>query len=89
MNAQRMHIMLKDEPELVFGDPEPLIRLLSSTEGQKTWLRAVGTLGCNPLLDPLWPDPRFREAMDRLAVPRCPLARPWPIASRPAAEKAR
>jgi TolB-like protein/Tfp pilus assembly protein PilF len=75
--------------ELVFGHAEPLIRLLSATEGQKMWLRAVGTLGCNPFLDPLWSDPRFREAMDRLSVPRCPLARPWPIAPRPATTSAR
>jgi TolB-like protein/Flp pilus assembly protein TadD len=75
--------------ELVFGDAEPLIRLLSATDGQKLWLRAAGTLGCNPLLDPLWSDPRFREAMARLSVPSCPLARPWPVTSRPPAASAR
>jgi hypothetical protein len=71
--------------ELVFGDREPLVRLLSTRAGQRYWLDAQGALGCNPLLDSLWADARFRAAMRRLTVEECPLARPWPISPRPGA----
>jgi len=67
--------------DLVFGDREPLVRLLTSETGQ---LRRLGWwFGCNPLLDPLWADARFRAAMRRLTVEACTLARPWPIPPRP------
>jgi hypothetical protein len=68
--------------ELVFGDREPLVRLLTTAAGQRSWIDAQGALGCNPLLDPLWVDARFRAAMQRLTVEPCPLVRPWPVASR-------
>jgi tetratricopeptide (TPR) repeat protein len=69
--------------ELVFGDREPLVRLLATPTGQRRWLSAHGALGCNPLLDPLWSDARYRAAMRRLTVEACPLARPWPLPPRP------
>ncbi|MEJ7813395.1 MAG: hypothetical protein WKG32_23510, partial [Gemmatimonadaceae bacterium] len=68
--------------ELVFGDREPLVRLLTTAAGQRRWIDAQGALGCNPLLDPLWADPGFRGAMRALAVETCPLARPWPLPPR-------
>jgi serine/threonine-protein kinase len=68
--------------ELVFGDREPLVRLLTTAAGQRRWLDAQGALGCNPLLDPLWSDARFVAAMRALAVERCPLATPWPVPPR-------
>jgi hypothetical protein len=71
--------------ELVFGDREPLVRLLSTEAGQRRWMRVQGALGCNPLLDPLWADARFRAAMRRLSAGACPLARPWPLPPRPGA----
>ncbi|MEO6528522.1 MAG: protein kinase [Gemmatimonadaceae bacterium] len=64
--------------ELVFGDREPLVRLLTTEVGQRRWRM----FGCNPLLDPLWADARFVTAMRRLAVKACPLARPWPLPPR-------
>ena len=67
--------------ELVFGDREPLVRLLSTAAGQRRWIDAEGALGCHPLLDPLWADARFRTAMRRLSVEECALARPWPFAN--------
>ena len=66
--------------DLVFGDREPLVRLLTSPDGLRRYVLAGGVLGCNPLLDPLWPDARFRVAMQRLGIERCPLARAWPLA---------
>ncbi|HKH94630.1 MAG TPA: protein kinase [Gemmatimonadaceae bacterium] len=70
--------------ELVFGDPEPAVRLMTSTEGQLIYSSSGALLGCNPLLDPLWSDARFREAMRKLDVPPCPLARPLPLPARSA-----
>ncbi|MEJ7809450.1 MAG: hypothetical protein WKG32_03450, partial [Gemmatimonadaceae bacterium] len=69
--------------ELVFGDREPLVRLLTTRVGQRRWSDTQGVFGCNPLLDPLWADTRFRAAMRRLTVEACPLARPWPLPPRP------
>jgi len=61
--------------ELLFGDHEPLVRLMSTEAGQRHW----HFLGCNPFLDPLWSDQRFRSAMHTLDIEPCPLARPWPF----------
>jgi hypothetical protein len=69
--------------ELVLGDAEPLVRLLTTEAGQRRWIRANVGFGCNPLLDPLRMDARFRTAMRRLEVTPCPLAQPWPDLSRP------
>ena len=68
--------------ELVFGDREPLVRVLSTAAGQRAWMSAQGALGCHPLLDPLWADARFRAAMREISVDGCKLARPWPVPPR-------
>jgi serine/threonine-protein kinase len=68
--------------ELLLGNRGPLVRLLSSAEGQRRW-NGGGFLGCNPLLDPLWSDEGFKAAMRALDVEPCKLARPWPIPRRP------
>jgi len=65
--------------DLVFGDREPIVRLLSTEHGRRSWLNSLNGFGCNPLIDPLWSDERFRAAMHDLEIERCPLARPWPI----------
>ncbi|HEX5435862.1 MAG TPA: tetratricopeptide repeat protein, partial [Gemmatimonadaceae bacterium] len=70
--------------ELVFGDREPLVRLLTTEAGQRSREEHGGTFGCDPLLDPLWADARFRRAMRALGVEACALARPWPIPRRAA-----
>jgi len=69
--------------DLVFGDPEPLVRILSSAEGERRYLMGGGVLGCNPVLDPLWADVRFRTAMRKLTIEPCPLARRWPLPPNP------
>ena len=69
--------------ELVFGNREPLVRLLMTGSGQHSWSDALIGFGCNPLIDPLWADARFRAAMRGLTVEPCPLARPWPVPRRP------
>ena len=61
--------------ELLFGNREPLVRLLSTAASQRRW----HFLGCNPFLDPLWADERFRSSMHALEIEPCPLARPWPF----------
>ena len=65
--------------ELVFGDPGPLVRLLSTSEGQRQWWDVMGGFGCSPMLDPLWTDPRFRRSMRTLGIRACPKARPSPL----------
>jgi serine/threonine-protein kinase len=71
--------------DLVFGDREPLVRLLTSRAGQLRSFGSGSRFGCNPLLDPLWSDARFRSAMRALQVETCTLARPWPLPPRPRA----
>ncbi len=67
------------EADLVFGDRQPLLRLLTSAAGQSRYLTSGLWFGCLPLLDPLRADARFRAAMRSLTVEQCSLARPWPI----------
>jgi serine/threonine-protein kinase len=69
--------------DLVFGDREPVVRLLTSQAGQRTFLSSGTGFGCNPMLDPLWSDARFGPAMRALKVETCALARPWPLPPRP------
>ena len=68
--------------DLVFGDREPMVRLLTNEEGQRRTISTGSGFGCNPMLDPLWADERFRAAMRKLSVETCVLARPWPLPSR-------
>ncbi|HEX6054036.1 MAG TPA: protein kinase, partial [Gemmatimonadaceae bacterium] len=63
--------------ELVFGDPEPLVRLLTTRAGQRSWWNTTTGFGCNPMLDPLWADARFVRAMQSLGIAPCELARRW------------
>jgi serine/threonine-protein kinase len=69
--------------ELVFGNRDPLVQLLTTPAGQRRWLDTGGVFGCNPLLDPLWEDTRFRGAMRDAGIAPCSLARPWPLPPRP------
>jgi serine/threonine-protein kinase len=68
--------------DLVFGDREPMVRALTTPAGLRRYVAAGALLGCNPILDPLWADARFTDAMRRLSVETCSLARPWPFRSR-------
>lgn len=65
--------------DLVFADREPALRLLTTDEGRRRWYGSGSLLGCNPLLDPLRNDPRFRAAMRQASIEPCPVARPWPL----------
>jgi tetratricopeptide (TPR) repeat protein len=69
--------------DMVFGNREPLLRLLTSAEGQRRYASAGGVLGCDPLLDPLRSDVRFVNAMRSLGVEDCGVAKQWPIQGRP------
>jgi hypothetical protein len=69
---------------LAFGDREPLLRTVTTSADQRRYIEAGALFGCNPILDPLWADARFRDAMRALQVETCALARPWPLPPRPA-----
>ena len=68
--------------DLVFGDKEPIIRILTSDGGLKRLVTFGGLLGCNPYYDPLWSDARFRAKMIASGVMPC-VARPLPLPPRP------
>jgi predicted Zn-dependent protease len=63
--------------DFLLGNPEPLVRALGSAAGARYW-RSNYLFGCNPLLDPVWADPRFAGVMKRWGQRPCPLAQKWP-----------
>lgn len=65
--------------DLVFGNSDPLTRVLTTDVGLRRYIAAGAVLGCNPLLDPLWTDAHFRAAMRRLTVDPCARAGAWPF----------
>ena len=72
--------------DLVLGDREPLVRLITTTADRRRLFNmlqasAVGE-GCNPLVDPLWDDDRYRTVMRDIGVASCPQARPWSLPPR-------
>lgn len=81
--AERSASMLSAFADYVLGDRESLMRLLTTQQGLREWfdmLRPTSTgTGCNPIVDPLWADARYRAAMHGLGLTPCPLARPWPF----------
>jgi serine/threonine-protein kinase len=68
---------------VLLGDRGPLARLLSTPSGVRRWIDIIFGTGCNPLVDPLWSDERFRAPMVGLGISPCSLARPWPFVPRP------
>ena len=69
--------------DLVFGDREPAVRLVMTDGGMRSWMASLIGFGCIPLVDPLWSDARFRARMRAMNIESCPLARPWPLPTRP------
>ena len=71
---------------VLLGDREPLMRLLATRAGQLAWFdmlrpTARGT-GCNPIVDLLWADERYRAVMGGLGFAPCPQVQPWPLPPR-------
>lgn len=67
--------------DYLFGEREPLLRLLTTGAGQRRWHEQY-LFGCSPLLDTLWSDARFLAAMRQLGVEPCRLTRTWPLPGR-------
>jgi hypothetical protein len=71
---QRMGIPSELEvADAVYGDRDPVVRLLATEAGRRIWYEATG-FGCNPVNDLLWVDSRFRAAAQGLGIAPCPLA---------------
>jgi serine/threonine-protein kinase len=69
--------------ELLLGDREPVMRLIATRAGQRAMFRQNFVVtGCNPLVDPLWSDERYRAAMRGLGVAPCPQVQLWPFPPR-------
>jgi eukaryotic-like serine/threonine-protein kinase len=73
--------------EMLLGDAEPMITLLTTRDGQFQWLFTGVSFGCNHLLDPLWSDARFVAAMRAIHVRPCVSPRPWPFRPPPPADR--
>ena len=75
--------------DFVLGDRSALLRVVATPAGRLQWshmLRSTFNVpGCNPLVDPLWSDARYRDAMRGLGMAPCAQARPWPLPHRPKA----
>jgi len=69
--------------ELVFGNREPLLQLLTSEAALRRYETYGGIIGCSPLFSPLWPDARFQATMRRLTIEPCTVAWSWPVPPRP------
>ncbi len=67
--------------ELVFGNREPLVRLLATADGARSWNDIYPWFGCHRLLDPIRSDPRFLDAMQRLGVAPCSRPPRWRLPS--------
>jgi tetratricopeptide (TPR) repeat protein len=63
--------------DFLLGDAEPLLRVLGSDAGGEYW-QDRDLFGCNPLLDPVWADPRFAGVMKKWRQRPCPVAQQWP-----------
>jgi serine/threonine-protein kinase len=67
--------------DYVLGDPKPLMHLITTeTDRRRLFNMLEATAageGCNPAVDPLWADDRYRAVMGSLGVGPCPIARPW------------
>jgi TolB-like protein/tetratricopeptide (TPR) repeat protein len=67
--------------DLVLGDAEPLLRLLEDHDKRRTWYRYSLGLGCNPMLDPLRDEPRFRAVLRDIGTVQCTLPQLWTLPS--------
>ena len=72
--------------DYVLGDREPLLHLITTQTDRRqlfNMLQATGAgQGCNPLVEPLWADDRYRAVMRDFGVGPCPQARPWTFPQR-------
>jgi tetratricopeptide (TPR) repeat protein len=56
---------------LAEGDHAPMLRVLGTPAGRRTWWFAYYSLGCAPVLDPIANDPAYRALLEQQHVARC------------------
>jgi eukaryotic-like serine/threonine-protein kinase len=68
---------------LAFGEYGAAMTALERGVEAREPLLGLPAISCDPLFDPLKPDPRFAPLMQRLGERICPATGKWPIAPRP------
>jgi hypothetical protein len=68
---------------LAFGEYDAAMAALERGIADREPLFGIPIIRCDPLFDPLKPDPRFAALMQRLGARACPSSGKWPIAPRP------
>ena len=75
-NSPNYHRMIGD---LGFGEYDAAMTALERGVAAREALLGIMSVPCDPLFDPLKPDPRFAALMQRLGARACPATGRWPI----------
>jgi tetratricopeptide (TPR) repeat protein len=68
---------------LAFGEYDAAMGALERSAAAREPLLGLPSIGCDPIFDPLKPDPRLSALVQRLGARTCSAVSKWPIAPRP------